>query len=156
MLADHQSADVKVLPPLPPSLIENHQDIVHQFNNNMDKESDYPISQLAKTLKFHQVFGPLPPAKMLLQYILYASSLSHHSLYIPGPINLGFAQFFIARKQQLQSHGHESPFTGFYINLSLSEDMSRFMVALWHCATISSSHRRGTPKFLAAESNRTG
>jgi hypothetical protein len=91
MLADHQSVDVKVLPPSPPSLIENHQDIVHQFNNNMDKESDYPISQLAKTLKFHPVFGPLPPAKMLLQYIMYASSLSHHSLYIPGPINLGFA-----------------------------------------------------------------
>ena len=51
-------------------LVENHQAIVPYFNNNMDKESDYPIFQLAMTLRLHQVFGPMPSAQMLLQDIL--------------------------------------------------------------------------------------
>jgi hypothetical protein len=35
-------------------LLENHHTIVPHFNNNMDKESDYPILQLAKTIGIHQ------------------------------------------------------------------------------------------------------
>jgi hypothetical protein len=43
-------------------LVQNHQAIVPYYNNNMDKESDYPIFQLARTLNLHQVFGPMPSA----------------------------------------------------------------------------------------------
>lgn len=63
------------------------------MNNNMDKESDYPIFQLAKTLQLHQVFGPMPSAQMLLQDILQASMMNQHNLCIQRPLNLGFSQY---------------------------------------------------------------
>jgi hypothetical protein len=72
-------------------LIEDHQAFVPYFNKNMDKESDYPIFQLAKTLRLHQVFGPMPSAQMLLQDILYAATMNQHDLYIQKPLNIGLS-----------------------------------------------------------------
>jgi hypothetical protein len=62
--------------------VHKHQEIIPYFNNNMDKESDYPIFQLAKTLRILQVFGPVPPMQMLIRDILHQASLNHHDLYI--------------------------------------------------------------------------
>lgn len=47
-------------------LVQNHQEIVPYLNNSMDRESDYPIFQMARILQLHQVFGPMPSAQMLL------------------------------------------------------------------------------------------
>jgi hypothetical protein len=74
-------------------LIQDRQAIVPYFNNNMDKDSDYPIFQLAKTLGLHQVFGPMPSAQMLVQDILQAATVHHLDLYIQRPLQIGLAQF---------------------------------------------------------------
>jgi hypothetical protein len=94
-------------------LIQNKQDIVPYFNNNMDKESDYPIFQLANTHNLHQVFGPVPSAKMLIQDILQVSLERQHHLYLQRPLTLGFAQF--PRIQQMQDR------VGIQINLDQSQ-----------------------------------
>lgn len=57
-------------------LIQNQQAIVPFFNDNMDKESDYPIFQLAKTLNLHQGYGPMLSAQMLIEEILHVSLAS--------------------------------------------------------------------------------
>lgn len=59
----------------------------------MDKDSDYPIFQLAKSLGLHQVFGPMPSAQMLVHDILQAATMHHHHLYIQRPVQIGLAQF---------------------------------------------------------------
>jgi hypothetical protein len=73
-------------------LVQNHHEIV-PYLNNMDRDSDYPIFQLARTLQLHQVFGLMPLAQMLLQDILQASMMNHHDLYFQRPLNLGLSQF---------------------------------------------------------------
>lgn len=63
-------------------LVQNQQAIVPYFNNNMDKDSDYPIFQIAKTLNLHQVFGPMPSAQMLIEDILQVTMANQHNLYV--------------------------------------------------------------------------
>jgi hypothetical protein len=74
-------------------LVQNHQAIVPYYNNNMDKESDYPIFQLARTLNLHLVFGPMPSAQMIIEDILHVLMSYQHNLYVPRPLNIGLSQF---------------------------------------------------------------
>lgn len=74
-------------------LVQNHQEIIPLMNAAMDRESDYPIFQIANTLKLHQGHGPMPSAQMLLQEILLSTRANQHTMYIERPLNLGIAQF---------------------------------------------------------------
>lgn len=105
-------------------LLENHHAIVPHFNNNMDKESDYPILQLAKTIGIHLGFGPSPSAQMLLQDILYTASLSHHNLYVQRPLNLGLSQFHFTSNHQQQTHLEQSPLVNWFAPRSIVVDPS--------------------------------
>jgi hypothetical protein len=94
-------------------LVQNRHAVVPFFNNRMDKECDYPIFQLAKTMNLHQVFGPSPSAQMLIQDILHAVSLTHHDRYIQRPLSIGLPQFgFVRTLEQI----NVDPFPGFKIN----------------------------------------
>jgi hypothetical protein len=94
-------------------LVQNHHELVPFFSNSMDKESDYPIFQLAKTMNLHQVFGPSPSAEMLIQDILLTVSLTHHDRYIQRPLSIGLSQFGFVRNLEKTN---VDPSPGFIIN----------------------------------------